>query len=286
MNDVAFRIAIVMMLANGWDADIVDIETAFLYGDLEEEIYMKVPEGLSEHLETEFGNDDCLMLVQSIYGLVQATRQYYKKIIDVMVTKLSFEKCMADSCLLNRSNDKRTLIICIYVNDVLCIGDRSAIDLIKVELSKYFSVKNEGKMEEYVGYSLMRNSIGNVILHQPHLIKKIKLEFEDELEQLRTQSTPASPGDMVVKMDEEEKQGGGLPNERQTRYRSGVGMLLYLVKLSRPDIANSVRELTKAMDCANEAHYKLLMRVLKYVLSTSDLGIEYDSGVVINFKGV
>ena len=155
VNDVAFRIAIVMMLANSWDADIVDIETAFLYGDLEEEIYMKVPEGLSEHLETEFGNDDCLMLVQSIYGLVQAARQYYKKFINVMVTKLGFEKCMADSCLLKRSNDKGTLIICVYVDDILCIGDRSAIDSIKVELSEYFSVKDEGKMEEYVGCSVM-----------------------------------------------------------------------------------------------------------------------------------
>ena len=63
-------------------------------------------------------------------------------------------------------------------------------------------------------------------------------------------------------------------------------MLLYLVKFSRPDISNSVRELTKAMDCANETHYKALTRVLKYVMSTSDLGLKYDSGTMVNFKGV
>ena len=55
-------------------------------------------------------------------------------------------------------------------------------------------------------------------------------------------------------------------------------MLLYLVKFSRPDILNSVCELTKAMDCANKIHYMALTCVLKYVLSTSNLGIEYDSG--------
>ena len=63
-------------------------------------------------------------------------------------------------------------------------------------------------------------------------------------------------------------------------------MLLYLVKFSRTEILNSVRELTKVMDCANKAHYKALTRVLKYVLSTRDLGIKYHSGLTVNFKGV
>ena len=60
-----------MMLTNGWDAaDIFDIETAFLYRDLDKAIYMKVPEGVAEHLETEFDDDTRLLLVQSMYGLV------------------------------------------------------------------------------------------------------------------------------------------------------------------------------------------------------------------------
>ena len=63
-------------------------------------------------------------------------------------------------------------------------------------------------------------------------------------------------------------------------------MLLYLVKFSRPDILNSVQELTKAMDCANEAHCKALTCVLKYIISTNNLGIEYDSGAIVNFNGV
>ena len=124
------------MLANGWDADIVDIETAFLYGDLEEEIYMKIPEGYADYLETEFDDNTCLLLVQTMYGLVQAARQYYKKFIEVMVTKLGFKKCMADPCLLKRKNEAGTLIVCVYVDDILCIVDRRAIDSIKEELSK------------------------------------------------------------------------------------------------------------------------------------------------------
>ena len=156
----------------------------------------------------------------------------------------------------------------------------------KSELSKHFSVKDEGRLEEYVGCLVVRDTVGDVILHQPHLIKKIGLEFGDKLQKVREASTPATAGDTVVKMTSDEKLKGGLPKERQTQYCSGVGMLLYLVKFSRPDILNSARKLTKAMDCANEAHYKSMLRVLKYVLGMKDLGIRYDSGSTVNFQGL
>ena len=60
-------------------------------------------------------------------------------------------------------------------------------------------------------------------------------------------------------------------------------MLLYLIKFSQPDISNSVQELTKAMDRATEAHFKSLLRVLKFVLDTRDAGLIYDSGL-LNWK--
>ena len=79
--------------------DIINVETAFLYGDLEEEIFMKIPEGLDVFLDTEFQANNCLLLLQAMYGLVQAARQYYKNFINVMVEKMNFEKCLADTCL-------------------------------------------------------------------------------------------------------------------------------------------------------------------------------------------
>ena len=87
----------ILLLSNNWDADIVDIETAFLYGDLDEEIYMKIPEGLTEFLQEDFDQDDCFVLDKAMYGLVQAARQYNKKFIGVMVKNLNFEKCLTMS---------------------------------------------------------------------------------------------------------------------------------------------------------------------------------------------
>ena len=56
----------------------------------------------------------------------------------------------------------------------MCVGDRAAIDEVKHELEEYFSIKDEGKMEEYVGCSVSRDKDGRIIMQQPHLLKKIE----------------------------------------------------------------------------------------------------------------
>jgi hypothetical protein len=61
--------------------------------------------------------------------------------------------------------------------------------------------------------------------------------------------------------------------ERQKQFRMGVGMLLYLVQHSRPDISNLVRELSKVAEGATEAHFKALLRTIKYVIDTEHLGL-------------
>ena len=287
LNDVTFRIIMTLIIANQWDADIVDIETAFLYGELEEEIYMKIPEGLNEYTGKHYDDKECFVLNKAMYGLVQAARQYYKKFIEIMTcAEMGFEKCLADGCLLKRSNKFGNIVVCVYVDDNMCIGNRKAIDVFKDELKKYFSIKDEGKMEEYVGCSVYRKGNGNLVMHQPHLLKKIEREFGKEMESVRTYATPAGPGETVIRMKENDDVSLQLEPEKQTRYRCGVGMLLYLIKFSRPDLSNSVRELSKAMDRATETHYSMMLRVIKYVLRTNDLGLIYDSGSVINFKGV
>ena len=61
-----------------WVAEIVDIETAFLYGHLDEEVFMKIPEGLHLYQVMKYAEDECFILEHSIYGLAQAARQLFK----------------------------------------------------------------------------------------------------------------------------------------------------------------------------------------------------------------
>ena len=113
-------------------------------------------------------------------------------------SKMKFEKCLADGCLLKRENKYGILIVCIYVDDTMCIGTRKAIDQFKKELKEFFSTKDEGKMEEYVGCSVIRKDNGKLIMHQPHLLRKIKREF-GEVKKVREYDTPASTGDTVIR---------------------------------------------------------------------------------------
>ena len=85
LNDVTFRLILTLLIEKQWEADIVDVETAFLYGDLEEEIYMEIPEGLNEFGKEKYDGDACFVLEKAMYGLVQAARQFYKKFIQVIV---------------------------------------------------------------------------------------------------------------------------------------------------------------------------------------------------------
>jgi hypothetical protein len=92
LNDVSFRIMLIAKLVWDMTSTVVDIETAFLHGDLDEEIYMEVPIGL------EIEHNKKLMLKKTIYGLVQSARKFYEKLINVLKV-IGFYGSKSDPCL-------------------------------------------------------------------------------------------------------------------------------------------------------------------------------------------
>ena len=83
--------------------------------------------------------------------------------------------------------------------------------------------------------------------------------------------SPAFSGDHIVR----KKEGNYLNTEMQQNYRSGVGMLLWLMKHSRPNISNATREASKVMDIATMKDYKYLLQIVKYVLVTKELKLNF-----------
>ena len=82
-HDVSFRIALARMMVEKLDSLVMDVETAFLYGDIEEEIFMKSPVGMEE-IDPGSSPEDCYQLRKGIYGLCQAARQFWKKFVDTI----------------------------------------------------------------------------------------------------------------------------------------------------------------------------------------------------------
>ena len=72
------------------------------------------------------------------------------------MNELSFEKCLAEPCLLMKKNDLGIVIFCLYVDEILCIGNLEAVDDAKFEIKKFFKITYEGDMKEYVGCSVQQ----------------------------------------------------------------------------------------------------------------------------------
>ena len=84
VNDVTFRVVVARMIIENMKEKVVEIDDAFLNGDLEHEIYMKIPEEYDKVINPRVDKEDCLILQKAIYGLVQAAKQFWKKIVDKM----------------------------------------------------------------------------------------------------------------------------------------------------------------------------------------------------------
>ena len=159
LKDVTFRVVVARMIIENMKGKVVDINNAFLNGDLEHEIYMKIPEGYDEVIYPRVDKEDCLILQKAIYGLVQAARQFWKKIVDKM-QEGGFKLIEADSCMLYKEDEKGVCITIIYIDNMMIIGKEEAIDdAIKV-LQGHFQVKDPTSLEDYLGVQIVQSDDG------------------------------------------------------------------------------------------------------------------------------
>ena len=122
----------------GLNAVLLDVETAFLYRKLEEEIYMETPSGYKE-IYQEPERYTVLKLQMEMYRLVQAARRWFKRLSDVLIS-LGFTPCKSDPLLMYRINEKGLCIILMYVDDNLIVGSDMAIEQATEEIKKVFNV--------------------------------------------------------------------------------------------------------------------------------------------------
>ena len=121
-----------------------------------------------------------------------------------MEGELGFKWCMAENCLLTRETRLGIVIVCIYIDDTLCIGNKDALDGFKSAIKHFFKVKEEGPMTEFVGCSVTR--VGpKLYMHQKELIMRMEKAFESDLGKGdRKYETLGAPGIGITKLAEGE----------------------------------------------------------------------------------
>ncbi|KAE9266726.1 hypothetical protein PR003_g32022, partial [Phytophthora rubi] len=263
--------------AEGMEIEQCDVDTAFLYGKLEEEIYMGLPEGLRELLElaeAESEDDVVGMLLQSLYGLKQASRDW-NETIDKHLKSMGFEPADADPCVYTRGEGEVECIVCLYVDDMLIASrQKAAIASVKAGIAEKFRRKDLGRARFILGieidYDMERRTLG---ISQKAYTESIIKKFGQE--NAKPCLTPLEPGVQFTKADEPQTEEDKAKMKSKP-YRSLVGSLMYLACGTRPEISVAVAKLSRFLENPGEKHWDAGIKVVRYLLKTKDVGIVYD----------
>lgn len=245
----------------------IDIKTAFLYGEITEDLYMKQPEGFVDVGEPNL----VCKLKKSIYGLKQSARVWNLKINDVLISN-GFKKCVADPCLYSYECNGERIYLLIYVDDVILASVSSKlIKHAETILGNNFEIKLLGDIHNYLGIRVTRDNAGIFYLDQQRYIEKIVNQFS--LQESKPSMIPIDPGYYKLV-------GNSNKLLRNDDYRSAIGSLLYISVNSRPDIAASVSILSRKVSCPTELDWCEVKRVIRYLNGTKKytlaLGGVYD----------
>lgn len=264
------RTLLAVAAKTGWETIHMDVTNAFLYGELDEIVYMKLPMGYTHEgsrivvNQTATKGDLTLVyqLKKSLYGLRQAPRQWFSK-LSITLLNDNFTQSKSDASLfLKRSSDRITVILA-YVDDLLiCGSDTSTINSIKHMLSSNFHMKDLGPVRYFLGLEIDRTDAGFFISQQKY-VKDLLQEYG--MSQAKHLSLPL---DSHLKLTE--TKGDPLPNP--VIYQRLLGKLIYLT-ITRPDMAYSVQLLSQFMHKPTTVHFQSAKRVLRYLVGTTAQGI-------------
>ncbi|KAJ0172339.1 hypothetical protein K1T71_012312 [Dendrolimus kikuchii] len=246
------------------DIDQMDVKTAFLNGDLKENVIMEQPEGFVLKGENKH---KVYKLNKSIYGLKQAAKCWYDKINTVLTAKMGFKRSSVEPCVYFRNLQGRLSILALYVDDILLFtsSDADKHD-IKKRLNEEFEIKDLGQVHEFLGMRVCRQK-NKITLDQASFITRILNRFK--MADCKPVSTPMEVGLKLTKAEAK------LEN---CEYRNLIGCLMYVAVCTRPDIAHAVGFLSQFNDCYSDIHWKAAKHVLRYLKGTTNYCLVYDKG--------
>lgn len=246
----------------------MDAVTAFLNGNLKEEIYMEQPEGIDD------GTGRVCKLQKSIYGLKQASRVWNETLNKVLLN-MGLTRSETDQCIYyNIVNDEITYIA-IYVDDVLIFSNKMKyIERIKKSLSKHFKMKDMGEGSSILGIRITR-STSTIKLDQSQYILNVLKRFQ--MHDCNPISTPVDCNQKISK-DFCPKTECDKQYMSKVPYMEAIGCLLFASNVTRPDICYIVNVLSRYCDNPGKGHWEAVKRVMRYLKGTLDKGITYTNG--------
>nr|CAD1832705.1 unnamed protein product [Ananas comosus var. bracteatus] len=244
-----------------------DVKSAFLNGNLDEDVYVEQPQGFVVKGKEE----KVYKLRKALYGLKQAPRAWYSR-LDIHLRQHDFHRSENEPTLYMKVKGKEIIIICVYVDDIIYTGSSDLLicDFKNIMMHE-FDMSDLGLLHYFLGLQVMQTDNGIFLTQEKYavdLLKKFKLQ------NCKGCATPMNPNEKLTKDDGTEKVDALI-------FRSIVGGLMYLTH-SRPDIMFSVSLISRFMHDPTKHHLGAAKRILRYIRDTINFGIWYHP--VTNFK--
>ena len=265
----------------------MDVVSAYLNGDLDEELYMNLPEELESSLkeivathrhqdtvcksqewlrQIQSGGRKACRLQRSIYGLRQSGRMWNRK-LDHALKSLGLKPSAADPCLYVQRTGETIMLIAIYVDDlVIATNNVENMRMVKESLQRVFKMKDLGPIHYCLGIEIKQDLEANTItMSQKKYAEEILNRFG--MENCAPISCPLDANEKLKKTETEE--------DSEFPYQSLVGSLMYLAISTRPDIAYAVSALSQFNSNPGVEHWNAAKRVLRYIRGTTDYKLTY-----------
>ena len=259
------RTVIALAAQHGLKLHQMDVTTAFLNGDLEEEVYMKQPEGF---IEKEKEHLVC-RLRRSLYGLKQSPR-CWNSVLDRKLKSMGFVQTIGDPCIYVKEENGDIFVIAVYVDDMILAGKSDEkINEVKQALSELFQMKDMGELHYFLGVKVIQKpELKEVWIGQEAYTKSVLERFG--MDNSKPVNTPVNPRKKLKKAADDS------PRVDQVNYQCAVGHLLYLSTKTRPDIAYAVSDVARFSADPTEEHWAAVKRIMRYLNGTRDMGLLYD----------
>lgn len=263
VRTATIRTVLHVAVTKHWNITQLDVQSAFLHGDLKETVYMKQPPGF-EDPETP---DYVCKLKKAIYGLKQAPRAWFDK-FSMFLLDFGFACSFSDPSLFIYHRGSDVIYLLLYVDDMIVTGNNEAlIKSLLTSLNTKFRMKNMGEAHYFLGIQIHR-SPERLFMNQEKYAQDLLITAG--MADCSPMSTP-----LPLKLDNVSGQDELFSDP--SYFRSLAGKLQYLT-ITRPDLQFSVNYICQRMHMPTQADFSLLKRILRYIKGTYNMGINITAG--------
>ncbi|GJW17896.1 putative ribonuclease H-like domain-containing protein [Tanacetum coccineum] len=256
----AIRLFLAFASYMGFTVYQMDVKSAFLYGTIEEEVYVHQPPGFVDPAHP----NKVYKVIKALYGLHQAPRAWYETLSSFLMEN-GFRRGTIDKTLFIKKKKSDIMLVQVYVDDIIFGSTKKSMCTEFEEcMHKRFQMSSMGELTFFLGLQVKQQPDG-IFISQDKYVADILKKFD--FLSIRTATTPIESNKPLVK-DED-----GVDVDVHV-YRSMIGSLMYLTA-SRPDIMFAVCACARFQVTPKASHLNAVKRIFRYLKHQPKLGLWY-----------